>query len=154
MKFTINPLTQQELKILKKEVKSAYITGILAGIMISIVFIMLSIIVTDKIGQKEFYIISAIITGSIFITSLMVRNLLSDINKGIKHLYEYKILEKISYLDNEPGIGGVKMKFYLYTDSKKFSVTEHMYTEAKINDLIIEHEAPKSNVSFQVEIII
>jgi hypothetical protein len=146
-------LSAAEMKILKKELRAAYITGILTGLMISIVYLLLTFIENSRFAANTFAIVLAIVTGSVFVTSLMLQNLYRDIFNRIKNINSYRIAEKLSYLDDESGIGGTVTKYYLITESKRFSVSEEQYDQAEIGDVIQEHESPMSLFLFHLEIL-
>ncbi len=150
LNFSIENLLKQEIKILRKEIIRGYLTGILAGIMVSCLFGIAMFAKNSLLTSKDFYFMLLIITGAVFITSLTVRNLLIDLYRGVKHIYQYPVTEKLSYQDNEPGVGGEKMKYYLISEKKKFQVSEKEYNYAQVNDFVFEDEAPKSGLSLKV----
>jgi uncharacterized membrane protein len=153
MNCTIEKLTSEEIKILRKVIVRAYITGTLAGIMISFLFVIAMFAKYSMLQTRDFYFTLMIISIAVFITSLSVKNLHSDIYMGVKFLFKYIIIQKLSYPDNEPGLGGEKMKYYLISEEKRFMVSEEQYSNAKINDLLIEHESPKSGISLKMVVI-
>lgn len=150
MDFTIESLTLQEIKTLRKEIFRAYITGILTGIMVAFLLSMVLFVKNSELRSSDYYFFLMIIAGSILITSLTVKNLQVDLYKGIKRIYKFQITEKLSYLDNEPGLGSNKIKYYLISEEKKFSVSEEEYKYAQVYDFVQEHEAPKSGYSLKI----
>ncbi len=150
MNFTTESLTIQEIKILRKEIFRAYITGILTGIMVAFLLIMVLTVKNSELRSSNYYFLLMIIAGAILITSITVKNMQIDLYKGIKHIYKYQITEKLSYLDNEPGLGSDKMKYCLISEKKKFLVSEEEYRYAQVYDFVQEHEAPKSGYSLKI----
>ena len=150
MNYTVENLSTHEIRFLRKEIIRGYLTGILTGIMVSCLFGMVMFVKNSSLTSKDFYFMLLIITGAVFITSLTVRNLLIDLYRGVKHIYQYPVNEKLSYQDNEPGVGGEKMKYYLTSEKKKFQVSEKEYNYAQVNDFVFEDEAPKSGLSLKV----
>lgn len=153
MNFTTESLTIQEIKTLRKEIFRAYITGILTGVMVAFLLSMVLIVKNSALRSGDYYFLLMLIAGAIFITSITVKNLQIDLYKGIKHIYKYQITEKHSYLDYEPGIGSDKMKYFLISEEKKFSVSEEEYKYAQVNDFVQEHEAPKSGYSLKIVVL-
>lgn len=153
MNHTEENLSLQEINTLGKEIIRAFITGILAGVMLSLLFGIIMFVKNSVLATKEYYFMLLIMAGAVFITSLTVKNLQFDLNKGIKHIYKYRITQKLSYQGNDPGLGGEKMKYLLISEEKKFSVSEDEYNYAQINDFVLEHESPKSGISLKVVIL-
>jgi hypothetical protein len=152
-KYNIQPLTDGETRILTKVLKKAYLTGLAILCMATILYIVVVFAIDNNLSRSIVLVMIGLDTVILIITILATRNIRHDIINGVKEVREYQILDKISYLDDDPGLGGgPKMKYQLITKFKKFTVDEIFYNNANIDCWIIEHEAPLTKESFKLEL--
>jgi hypothetical protein len=144
-------LTHEEIDSLEKNLKKAYLTGFIIGIMLSGMY---SIIVFALLDRKYFLIVPVILILTFIITIRTTGNRRIEIDGCFKEIRKYQIIEKISFWDDNPGLsGGPIMKYHLISKFKRFSVSSELYERANINDWVIEHETPLSKESMKIEIL-
>jgi hypothetical protein len=153
MESKTESLTSEEIASMKKDLKNSYLIGVLLGIMLIFLSLLISFALMENILFEYFLIIPLIV---IIVTTLFwigTRNRRLDISNGYKKLTTYQIVEKKSYWDDEPGLGGMKMKYVLYSDIKKFFIEKSIYYQAQIGDYLLEHETPLTRETLKIEII-
>lgn len=142
-----------ELKKIKKTLRSNYFTASLIGIMI--VFMLHLFYIVGSFSFKILYVEIVgimIFFGIMTLTRFLNRNLRNDIKGGLKIIKEYIIEKKGSYEDNDSGLGGWNTKYYFMTESRKFFVEKNIYEKAEIGDIILEHLAPISKEEIKIEV--
>jgi hypothetical protein len=153
MESKTESLTIEEITSMKKDLKNSYLIGVLLGIMLIFVSLLISFTLMENLIFEYYFIIPAIVI--IVTTSFWIgtRNRRLDLSNGYKKLTTYQIVEKRSYWDDEPGLGGMKMKYVLRSDSKSFFLEKSLYYQAQIGDCIVEHETPLTRETLRIEII-
>jgi hypothetical protein len=153
MNETHRPLDEEELRKLRKTLRASYFIAGIIGVM-SVFLLHLFFIV----GNFNISIIYAEVTGVVLLagiiglTRFLNRNLITDIDRGLKIVREYIIENKESFEDNDPGLGGWKTKYYFLTGSRKFFVEKKLYEKAEVGDILAEHLAPRSQEELKIEV--
>jgi hypothetical protein len=144
-------LTQEEIDTLEKDLKKAYLTGFIIGIMLSCIYLL---IVFALLDGKCFLVVPLILFVTFIITIRTTRNRRKEIDDCFKEVRKYQIIDKISFWDDNPGFsGGPIMKYRLTSKYKRFSVSKELYERADVNDWVIEHETRLSKESLKIEIL-
>jgi hypothetical protein len=153
LKYRTEPLTEDENATLTKVLKRSYLTGLTICCMATLLFVILMLVLANKISIEYILILISLDFLILLITRLTTKNLRLDITNGLKELREYQIINKISFFDDEPGLGGGPiMRYHLITKLKKFSVDMEFFEKANINDWIIDHEAPLTKEPLRLEL--
>jgi hypothetical protein len=148
----IEYLTNEEINLLKKDLRRSYISGFLIGLMLIMICLILILFTADKLTLKHAFLILGIALSVLAFTYYFTKELRFDISKGVKELIEYEIIDKSSFEDDDPGLGGFKITHHLKTNYKKFSVDKELYEKANIQDHLIEHLTPITRQSLKLEL--
>jgi hypothetical protein len=146
-------LTIEEIALMKKSLKNSYLIGIMLGIMLILLSLLLTFAFIENILFEYYFIIPLIVIIVTSISWIATDKRRLDILNGYKKLTTYQIVEKKSYWDDEPGLGGMKIKYVLHSDIKKFFVEKSIYYQAQIGDCLVEHETPLTRETLKIEII-
>ena len=153
LKYKTQSLTVKEIQTLTKTLKRWYLTGLIILCMVTILYLIVVYALVERLPKEFIFVLIVLDVVILLLTGLLTSNLRNDISNGIKELREYQVFDKISYLDDDPGLdAGPRMKFQLITKFKRFSVDQDFYDKAKINDWIIEHESPLTKESLKLEL--
>jgi hypothetical protein len=147
------PMSIDEVSSLKRDLRRAYITGFLIGLMVLIIGGLLGLVTSDGFSMINIFIISGLFIMSIYLGIYFTKNLRSDIKNGIKELRDFEIIDKVAFEDDDPGKGGLKAKYHLVTKHKTFSVDKEFFIKSNISDIIVEHTAPLTGELLKIEII-
>jgi hypothetical protein len=146
-------LTIEEIASMKKNLKDSYLIGALLGMMLILLSLLISISYMENLLYEYYIIIPAILIIVTSISWIGTNKRRLEILNGYKKLTTYLIVEKKSYLDDEPGLGGMKMKYVLFSDIKKFFIEKSIYYQSQIGDYLVEHETPLTRETLKIEII-
>jgi hypothetical protein len=146
-------LTAEEVASLKGKLNNTYLIGMMMGIMSIVLSLMLSFAFLDNIQPEYYIIIPLILILTTSGTWIGTRKRRLEIAGGYKELNWYQIVDRRSYWDDEPGLGGMKMKYVLRSDRKEFFVEKLIYYQAQIGDHLIEHETPLTRETLKIEIV-
>jgi hypothetical protein len=150
MESKTESLTSEEIASMKKDLKNSYLIGVLLGIMLIFFSLLISFTLMENLIFEYYLIIPLIVIIVITLFWIGTRNRRLDISNGYKKLNTYQIVEKKSYWDDEPGLGGMKMKYVLCSDIKKFFIEKSIYYQAQIGDCLIEHETPLTRETLKI----
>jgi hypothetical protein len=146
-------LTIEEIASMKKNLKNSYLIGALLGMMLILLSLLISISFMENLFYEYYIIIPAILIIVSSISWIGTNKRRLEISNGYKKLTTYLIVEKKSYWDDEPGLGGMKMKYVLLSNVEKFFIEKSIYYQAQIGDCLVEHETPLTRETLKIEII-
>ena len=153
LNYKTQSLTEKEIQTLTRTLKRWYLTGIIILCMVTILYLIVVYALVERLPKEFIFVLIVLDVVILLLTELLTSNLRNDISNGIKELREYQVFDKISYLDDDPGLdAGPRMKYQLITKFKRFTVDQDFYDKAKINDWIIEHESPLTKESLKLEL--
>jgi hypothetical protein len=141
MRKYITTLSDSELIKLKRTLKHKYL---IVGLSILSIGILIHLILLSGDYQEKTIIISEsfFFTASIFIillTSFLSKDLKSDINESSKTILEFPIDNKGYYEDDEPGIGGETIRYFILSEDNKFVIDKTLFDKAEKGDTLIKH---------------
>lgn len=152
MNTTSIPLTNDELISLKKDLRMAYFTGSIIGIMAVLILFFIILALNNKINAEFIGLCLLVTAVTWYLILFFTKDSRLEIANGLKNVTTYQILEKRSFEDDEPGLGGYVIKYHLITSEKRFSVEKILYDSANENDYLIEHSTPLTGKTLKLEI--
>lgn len=147
-------LTIEELKDLKKRLRSNYFTGSIGFLMAYFLFHIIYLSGTGKwlLPKFEILVILGLLVSILLITYFLSWELKSEIKSGLK-IIEYKIIEdKLSYLDKQDRLSSVKTNYAIIAENKRYIVSEEIYKKAEISDYLLIHQTPIRKEELKLEI--
>lgn len=147
-------MTTEELRSLRKELRSNYFLGVAFFFMAYMLIHLVIYANTEKWIIPGFELV--IMFGSLFTMLLLAfifsQQLRKEIEDGTK-IIEYLIIEdKHSYIDRHDRLSTEFTKYVIIAGDKKFTVTEELYKTAEISDSLLVHKTPKREIELKLEI--
>lgn len=154
MKKYIGTLSDEELSKLKKALSLKYVTAglsiIAAGLIVQI------ILMSEDFNEKKIIIawsLFGIVSLAIVIVTLFYsRDLRTDINESSKTVREFIIENKGFFEDDEPGIAGSYITYFIVSEEYKFVVDKTLFDKAEKGDTLIKQYSTNSLVLLKYEI--
>lgn len=154
MKKYIGTLSDEELSKLKKALSLKYVTAglsiIAAGLIVQI------ILMSEDFNEKKIIIawsLFGIVSLAIVIFTLFYsRDLRTDINESSKTVREFIIENKGFFEDDEPGIAGSYITYFIVSEEYKFVVDKTLFDKAEKGDTLIKQYSTNSLVLLKYEI--
>lgn len=145
-------LEQKEIDELKKEINKSILLVLSFCLLIGLIFHMIIYLNYGKINYKAEIFYALIIAIVIFIRQYFTRKIRKDISNSIKELVDLTIIDKISYEDKEPGLGGEFINYKIITDFGTYSVNKELYDKTEIKGIIILHRLPITKRQLKIDL--